>query len=303
MTFAKTGTGTAFHAYRPVGWVRVSGADAGTFLQGQFTQELRGLRAGLAAYGLWLNEKGKVLADSFIIRSERENEFWLMSYFCPSSVLVERLEPYVIADDVFLEDESSRWAAISLIGEGDLDEWMKAGACDGFVFPGRRQRGKNLEWIFPVERLASVREQFLAAGAVEKTEADVERLRIESGIPAVTRDIGPGDLPNEGGLEDDAISYTKGCYLGQEVMARLKSMGRVRRRLLRVTSDQNGPASLPAPLFLRDRVVGELRSAANDESAGKFIGLALLSLMHLQPQAALAFAAGGVPAVRLVDAP
>jgi hypothetical protein len=124
----------------------------------------------------------------------------------------------------------------------------------------------------------------------ELSPEEVARRRIEAGIPAVPVDLGPGDLPNEGGLEADAISYTKGCYLGQEVMARLKSMGQVRRRLVRVAIVAKKIPPLPAPLFLGERQVGELRSVAPD-AAGGFVGLAMVSLLHVKADARLAFGA------------
>ena len=96
-----------------------------------------------------------------------------------------------------------------------------------------------------------------------------------AGIPSVPGDIGPADLPNEGGLEADAISYSKGCYLGQEVMARIKSLGRVRRTLVRVTGTVAPPA-VPAGLWQGERREGELRSAA--PTPGGFDGLALVSV-------------------------
>ena len=95
----------------------------------------------------------------------------------------------------------------------------------------------------------------------------MERDRIAAGIPAVPQDVGPGDLPNEGGLEDAAISTTKGCYLGQEIMARLKTRGRLRRRLTRVRGTGSVPA-LPAVLWQAGRKAGELRSAAPEKNGG-----------------------------------
>ena len=140
------------------------------------------------------------------------------------------------------------------------------------------------------------------AGLHELGADEMPRRRIVAGIAAVPADVGLGDLPNEGGLDADAISYTKGCYLGQEVMARLKSMGQVRRRLLRVAGAGEKISALPVALFLGARRVGELRSAAPDGSGG-FIGLALVSLMHLMPDATLAFEPNGAPVLRMVDKP
>jgi folate-binding Fe-S cluster repair protein YgfZ len=114
--------------------------------------------------------------------------------------------------------------------------------------------------------------------------------------------VGPGDLPNEAGLEAEAISYTKGCYLGQEVMARLKSMGQVRRRLVRVGGAGESIPALPVPLFGGGRAVGELRSAVRD-GAGGWSGLAMLSRLQVAAGAELAWTPQGNPAVRVLEAP
>jgi folate-binding protein YgfZ len=116
----------------------------------------------------------------------------------------------------------------------------------------------------------------------------------------VPADIGPGELPNEGGLESVAISYNKGCYLGQEVMARLKSMGQVRRRLLRVKGDGPAPTS-PAPIFQGDRRIGELRTRVPTPKG--FEGFALLSLLNLQKDIGLSFSPEGEAVVMVVDTP
>ena len=297
-------TSAAFFRWRPACWLRVSGDDAANFLQGQFTNDLRGIdsfapdasRSG-AVYGLWLSLKGKVLADSFVLRGTGANEFWIGSYFSTAAAICARLEGHIIADDVSIEDVTAEWAGISLMGEGASPTIEQAREKPGFVFPGRRNRGKNLEWIFPAK---GGEPAWLADFVLSSRELDaqsVEQLRIASGIPAIPQDVGPGDLPNEAGLELDAISYTKGCYLGQEVMARLKSMGQVRRRLLRVKGESGIWPVLPAAVFSGSRQVGELRSAVSD-GAGGWLGLAMLSLMHLTPEATLAFAAGAPAALQ-----
>ncbi|MSU25245.1 MAG: folate-binding protein [Opitutus sp.] len=292
-------TSPAFHVWQPAAWLRVEGGDAATFLQGQFTNELRGLPVRGAVYGLWLNLKGRVLADSFVLRGSGADEFWVGSYFSSAAVMGERLESYVIADDVTITDATPEWAGVSLLGAGTW-EALTAKPVAGFVFRGRRERTENVEWIFPAAEIAAVRARLQSGRELDVGE--MEHRRITAGIPAVPADVGLGDLPNEGGLEADAISYTKGCYLGQEVMARLKSMGRVRRRLLRVAAaEENIPARLAA-LFSGSRKIGELRSAARDP-AGGWVGLAMLSLLPLTPDSVLSLAADGPPVIKLLDAP
>ena len=292
-------THPAFFRWQPAAWLRVSGADAASFLQGQFTNELRDLKAGAASYGLWLNVKGKVVADSFVVRGAASDEFWVGSYFSTASVIRERLESFVIADEVVVEDQTNTWAGVTLLGR-EAASLLGATQSDELIFPGRRERVENFEWLFPAKKTAAVRARL--AGLPEISSDEMMRRRIAAGIPAVPVDVGLGDLPNEGGLESEAISYTKGCYLGQEVMARLKSMGQVRRRLMRVGSPSEKIPPLPADLFLGERKVGNLRSAAPDD-AGGFVGLAMLSLVHHAPGAVLSFFPNGIPAVQLVDPP
>ena len=126
---------------------------------------------------------------------------------------------------------------------------------------------------------------------------EVERLRVAAGIPAVPADAGPGDLPLEGGLGEDAISATKGCSLGQEIIARLKSKGTIRRRLVRVRGADPVPA-VPAALSRDGQPVGELRSAVEDGTGG-FVGLALLKVAQA-PSPAISTTAGGT---RVRDTP
>jgi folate-binding protein YgfZ len=272
---------------------RVTGEDAATFLQGQFTNELRGKKAGEAVYGLWLNQKGKVLADSFVIPSAENGEFFVVSYFCPVAGLKQRLEGYIIADDVVVEDLTAEWAGVSLVGEGAA-AWLAKEARPGLFFSGRRVKTENMDWIFPQTELSRVRAQL--AGVAEIGEKELARCRIEAGIPAVPADIGAGDLPGEAGLESETISYTKGCYLGQEVMARLKSMGQLRRRLKRVEGAGEMPAP-PAALWQGGKQVGELRSAVAAENG--FVGLAMLSLVNFQRERPLTLSAEGVGEIRL----
>jgi folate-binding protein YgfZ len=248
-------------------------------------------------YGLWLTVKGKALADSFV-GQERDGSFWIASYQCEAAVIRARLESFIIADDVTVEDQTTLWAAVSVIGPA-AEDLLRAPSAEGWIFRGRRAAG-NADWIFPVERLEEIRARL--RHLPELTSDDMVRWRIASGLPAVPTEIGPNDLPNEGGLDEAAISYTKGCYLGQEVMARLKSMGQVRRRLLRIWTADAVVPTVPAALFARGRNVGELRSAVGD-GAGGTVGFAMLSLPNITADAELSLAGDNAPRFRLIDAP
>ena len=284
---------STFFPYRPAAWLRVSGSDAASFLQGQFTNDVKGLAAHQSIYGLWLDHKGKITADSFIIAGATAGEFWIASYFCPGEEIRGRLERFIIADDVVVEDLTSAWAGVSVIGAAARGQLPAGAPSVGIIFPGRRSGAENWEWIFPLGTAPDPISGL--AGRTEMSAAEIEHARISAGIPAVPRDLGPNDLPNEGGLAELAVSYTKGCYVGQEVMARLKSRGRLRRQLVQVRASVPIPA-LPAALWQENRAVGELRSAAANGSADGFVGLSLVTLASFRAGVPLAFSAAG-PAV------
>jgi len=112
--------------YRPSACLHVTGGDALSFLQGQFTQELRSSAASSVAYGLWLNQKGKVLADSYVLR-EAADSVWIISFSSSAPVIRERLEAYVIADDVSIADVTADWRGM-VVGGAEAAAWAPAGA-------------------------------------------------------------------------------------------------------------------------------------------------------------------------------
>lgn len=284
---------------RTPAWLRVSGEDALAFLQGQFTQELRPDRVPPVSYGLWLNQKGRVLADSFVLRLG-DGAFGLSSAESSGAVIRERLDAYIIADDVAVEDASTEVQSWVLAGAQARALFREAGVEPpaagelvrvraGWAFAGRLPG--TWEWIGP-GRSIGPDEPMLEW-------EDLERERICAGIPAIPRDVGPGDLAAEGELEAAAISFNKGCYLGQEVVARVNSMGRVRRRLMRVTSATGAVPTVPALLFQDERQVGEVRSAA--PLAGGWVGLAMMSLAAFRTETGLALQPGEVGSIRALS--
>ena len=288
-------TSPAFFVWKPSAWLRITGPDAFSFLQGQFTNDLRQVANG-TVYGLWLTLKGKVLGDGFVMAGREPEEFWIGSYATPAAVLRERLENFIIADDVTVEDQTADWSAVSVFGPVAVERLGRSGSAE-FIFSGRRSRPANVEWVFRHDAEADVRRAL--QDLPELDLGAVEAIRISAGIPAVPTDIGLNDLPNEAGLEDEAISFTKGCYLGQEVMARLKSMGQVRRRLLRVRGQ--GPRPIPgAALYVGERQVGELRSVAH-VGADEYVGLAMVSLITLAGHAELALSPEAFPTIKILD--
>lgn len=284
---------------------RISGPDANTYLQGQFTQDLSG-PIGAVAYGLWLNPKGKVLADSYVLRLA-ENEFLVVCYSMIASVLRERLENYLIADDVTLQDETAQWERVAYAaGEGEfpLVAWERpvAGRLLGLpsgalIFAGRWFGPGACELLVPIGGAQGIVDVLKSAGAIQADDSAADRHRILAGIPAIPVDLGPNDLPQEGGLDEAAVSYMKGCFLGQEVMARIKNLGQVRRALHIV----RGRGAVPAPstpLYQAGQRVGEIRSAAPEGDC--FVAMAMLSLVNYRSSQGLGLSASDAPDIEVL---
>ncbi len=293
----------------PMAWLRVSGPDAAVFLQGQCTQELRDLRPGQAIWALWLSLKGKVLGETLVLREGGGGDteaWWLWSAHTPGEALRTRLEEFIIADDVTVEDAGAAggWEQATLAGpagERFLREALggaeppSEGAwvalAGGYVFAGRRKQPRIWDWLRPAGAGA------LAGLALLRPE-ELVRARIAAGVPAIPGEFGPGDLPQEAGLETVAVSFTKGCYLGQEIMARLHAMGQVRRRLVRAGGDGAAPAAGAVLHHAADgKRAGELRAAV-DDGRGGWLGLAMVNLLGLDRSRPLELDADGPAGAR-----
>ena len=303
---------TKFHIGKPSAWIEVTGEDSFSFLQGQFTNDLRG-ETGICVYGLWLNRKGKVLADSLVWRAGEE-QWFLLSTHSPAAVILERLESYIIADDVELTDRTGEAVLLSLWGAEVADtleragypraETGRVGRAEGMaVFPGRRFRAGSFEVVFhggeeSIQAADEMKKILSELGAEPVDQKEMESVRIRSLIPAVPIDIGPDDLPQEGGLEEEALSYQKGCYLGQEVMARLRAMGQARRALVPVRVEGEQEPSFGAPIHLGEKTVGHLRSLTGN---GPWQGLAMARRDAVAGELQFSLEPGGQPNVYVLE--
>ncbi len=228
--------------------VRVTGEDASAFLQGQCSADLRAVALTDA---LWLNRKGRVLAHTVIVK-ETDGSFLLLCPHLPAAELIAIVAANVIADDVIATDESALWQKWIVWGAEPVIDGAK-------VFATKRYGVPAWDVLAPLGAVSP-------GGLGALTELDV--LRIQAGVPSVPTDCGANEFPQESGL-DAWVSYTKGCYLGQEVMARIQSMGSLRRILRRVSGTVSIGQELRTP---EGKVIGTVRSAAGD------VGLALVSV-------------------------
>lgn len=278
------------HHHHPAAVVLASGEDSLAYLQSQWSSQLDWKGENQATYGLRLNRKGRILADGFILRKDEEN-FLIVSYDCPAENLIALLEENVVADDVEFEDRTDGHEIISLWG-GDHEAISSQFAFElpkgnsfaateiGLIFWGRKTKPPNIDILADEEHTKALG-KFLEIAEQEEFLAMVDAnslalARIESGMPAIPIEMGPTELPQECGLEDGAVDFDKGCYLGQEVMARLHSMGQVQRVLLPATIKEESPETLPADLFLGDKKVGELKSYFKYKPEIPGLGMALV---------------------------
>lgn len=222
------------------------GPDSVRFLNGQVTQDVSALGENSLPTCI-TDAKGRLQHVASVTRGPDGDSIWLI---CPPSCfegLFERIDRYLIADEVEIEDLSGRWTRIHQAAAPDKmpDPPAFRRAAEG-VF------GEGCDLWVPADEVPQLE-------ALSETE--VARLRIERGLPAWGAELHPGILPPEAGLDRSAISYTKGCYIGQEVLSRIKSAGKVNRRLARFELD--APVEVPASLHFDGAPAGELSSSAD----------------------------------------
>jgi folate-binding protein YgfZ len=244
---------------------RLTGPDATRYLNGQVTNDILHLPDGRAQYAAVCTAKGRMEGDLSIAR--RGPEFYLDADPALRESLGARLEKYLIADDAAFEDLSELWTLTHLFGPA-----APTPPENGFViaYPRYGLPGHDVWNPGPAPTAPTV-------------EPDVvETLRLELGLPRWGAELTPNTLPPEAGPHMlDAISYTKGCYVGQETIARLKSVGHVNRTLLLLQSDSPSFPSSGAKLLKNQREVGTVTSAGYSPRLKKGIALA-----YVQRQAA-----------------
>jgi folate-binding protein YgfZ len=272
--------------------LRVSDEDAADFLQSQFSGDLRPFKKGSAVYGLWLDVKGKVLADSVVLNLG-ESHFLVLSEHSDPSIIQAQLERHIIADDVVIQSDAPV-VAHTIIGDVPEDLWRSLGVVlpeagqfyqddKWTIFHGRRAKWPAFEVIcYSKEDDEAFLNAAKDVGAVSLSVSALHGHRIDAGYPLIPQEIGPGDLPGEGRLvEKGAASIDKGCYLGQEVVARMHNVGRAQRGLFLVQSKADMP-ELPMELVNAEgKTIGALRSAY-ELDADSWFGVAIMKIRYAE---------------------
>ena len=249
------------------------GPETADFLQGQVTNDVEGLVPGTGCYAALLTPKGKMLADMRILRGE--GWFWLDTELEALPAVAKMIRTYSIGRDVRPENVTDSRAILSLVGPG-TDAALDVAPAAGEHSHVEGEHGLYVRTDLGVDVIcdAGDAEGVRAALGVEEVSAEtVECLRVESGRPRYGLDLGEDTIPQEAGLNERAVSFTKGCYVGQETVARLHYKGKPNRHLRGLRLD--APAGTGDEVRLGDRVVGRVGSVAVSPEHGP-IALALI---------------------------
>ena len=250
---------------RAADFLQMTGDDRFRFLSGQVTCDVAKLQPGDGVYGFFTTAKGRIESDVTVTADAERLRLHLPPGRGP--VILERLRKYIIVDRV--EVETAELVAFAYVGP-DADV-ARSELPEGTVALERQDGGFDV-WLSP-DDVASTASAWRDAGLRELDAETWERHRIESGRPRWGVDFGLDNFPKETGLED-AVSYTKGCYLGQEVVARIHYRGGVQRRLRGLRLSAEPSAATGADVVFNGKVVGKLGSAVAGPSGA--LGLAIL---------------------------
>ena len=288
------------------GLLAVSGPDAAEYLQGQLTNDIEALEPGDAADAALLDRKGHMQAEIRVLRPGSEPDLLLDLEPAGLEAARRHLQMYKIGREVEVSDESEQHSLISLIGPRAVEiagtAVLSESDCETTKIGGAQcvavGSTEGIDLILSAANAEPVREALLAAGVVEVSPAAAEIVRIEAGRPRFGAEMGTETMPAEAGIVERTVSFTKGCYIGQETVARLHYKGKPNRHLrgLRLSA----AAQPGAVLQLGEKEVGRLGSAAVSPALGP-IGLAILR-REAEPGAELSVGEDGVKAV-VVDLP
>lgn len=253
------------------------GADRLRYLNGQITNDVRRVRPDEALYACVTNAKGRVEGDVYIrSSSEPDGPLWLDAEPGLRKSLGMRLEKYVVADDVEIRDVTEEWNVWHFFGP-------TATRLEGLALPdGARQvRIQRLgEAGLDLWCPSGAGSPPVPEGCVMLTAEEYEQLRIIEGVPRWPHELNGETFPQEAGLEARVMDFSKGCYIGQEILSRIKSTGKMPHHLVRfVTSGEVGEGALrDARLFAPDvnigKEVGRVTSACPHPELDHWVGLA-----------------------------
>ena len=305
---ARIRRGAGWFALPQRGLLSVRGGDRVRWTNGMVSNDVARLAPGpdrSGCHALLLTAQGRIVADLHVLA--REQEIWLELAGEVLPDVAKRLERYVIADDVAISDESAHWrrfalegprapellaravsAPIAIASDSGVDVTI-AGA--SVVACAWGWSGESAYQLFvpaaAADRVAAAIAATAREGELEIADAEVlEVLRIEAGTPSQGRELGEDVLPAETGLVGRAVSTTKGCYTGQEIVARMESRGSASHRLVGLRCDAADPPPVGAAVRADGQAIGSVTSACRSTHAGT-IALGYVRSAHAAPGSAV----------------
>jgi folate-binding protein YgfZ len=300
--------GAAIIALSSRGRIQATGRDRVRFLHNITSNDVKKLTAGAGCYAFLLTPQGRIqgdlvllaFEDHFLIDTEPELLEKLLAY----------IRRYIIADQVVLADVTGSSAELALEGPGaaailaSLDipvpgaDYRHLPWGDWTVAQISLSGQAGFRFIGPADAAPVLEAQLTAAGARLASDADVRLVRIENGRPRYGEDILETSLPQETG-QMHAVSFTKGCYLGQEIVERIRARGHVNKKLVRLEIAASEPVAPGSKLSANGTEAGEVTSSVYSPESGKVAALAYVRTPHAEPGASLD--AGGAAAVVMSD--
>jgi tRNA-modifying protein YgfZ len=292
----------------------VRGPEAAEYLQGQVTNDVEALTPREGCYAALLDRKGHMQADMRVLSLD-SGELWIDTEPQTLERLRGHLALYKVGREVEVEDVSERWAIFSLLGpaSGRIAGGESVEGGGDLTVPGAEHSHRplvrdgvealvvatdhGLDLLAPTEQGEALRELLLAAGAGVVSEPAAEILRVESGRPRFGFEMSERTIPAEAGIDERAVSFTKGCYIGQETVARLHYKGKPNRHLrgLRLES----PAGAGDPVRLDERELGQVGTAVVSPALGPIA----LAIVRREASPGDRVAVGDENAAEVVDLP
>lgn len=287
------------------GRIVVSGRDRATYLHGLLTNDITALQAGQGCYATYLTPQGRMITDLWVY--ELGDVILLTLALADKDTLLEKLDQFLFSEDVQLGDVSRTFAGLAVVGPdaarvvGIVLEDAPPNQLAGLGEHGNRRARfasqpaialqisdtgePGYEVLVDVSQRDALLAALRASGAVDIDAAVADALRIEAGLPKFHRDMDHDTIPLEAGLESRAISLTKGCYVGQEVIIRVlhRGHGRVARKLVGLTFEGEVVPAEGAAVQVEGREVGRTTSASVSPALGRPIALAYLHRDFLTP--------------------
>jgi folate-binding protein YgfZ len=284
------------------GRIAVRGRDRARLLHNLTSNEIKKLGSGSGCYAFLLGPQGRIQADLTLLAFD--DHILLDTEPELREKVAQHIRRYIVADQVEPEDVTASTCSIALEGPESAAVLAKAGGTapggdyqhvlwDETIVARVSLAGQPGFRIYAAAGAAgSIVNRLIGAGAQAASAEDARVVRIENGRPRYGEDIRDTSLPQETG-QMHAVSFSKGCYLGQEIVERIRAQGHVNRKLVRLGLDSVPPAG--AALSVDGAEVGEITSSAQAPAGGGAVALAYVRAVYATPGQALA--AGDIPAV------